>query len=357
MAKSLLMRPSWVALKLCDGNTISATLLAEILFRANVTKYSKNGNPVIVFSFEEWSDNTGLSIGQVRKALKTLAELGLVRSYTKHHPHKGAVLRALHVEIPALVVELNFYLTSGGYKFEKDVLCLSTDGLSDIKLVPSEFPCSVKKLKNTGHGAITMPNAGTPLCAQGTNLPYIYNKDSKKKHVAAKTAATFVSEEGKKESKTEDKNEEGYQGELDAFYPLKKISTMYRLLLDLHEQYLKYHAEKFEKAKAGAFSASDAGKFWLKCQSEYSPWHQKPLAPKDYALLKMMIAEFTEDELKTIISRLFSDWPKFVQCVFDCAQVYQVPNNPDVGFIFYFRKFAAYIYINKLAEYQEYAST
>ncbi len=197
----------WVCLKLCDGDTIAASLLAEILYRSNVTKFNNGKNPVIVYSLEEWADVSGMTINQVRKALVRLDKLSIIRKYNDTHPFKG-VLRALHVELPEEVRELYQYLTSGSYRYEGDTLCLSLDWLSNMKLNVTGWKQSTPECANdsTPECQNTVTSADAPVCAEGTQH-LLYNKESKEKIVSANDAETASPASEKKEVSKEEKKE------------------------------------------------------------------------------------------------------------------------------------------------------
>lgn len=346
MAKSLLMRPSWVCLKLCDSDTISATLLADIIYRSFVTIYKKHDNPVIVYSLEEWADNTGLSINQVRKALKRLALLKIVKAYNKNHPFKN-VLRALHVEVPKGVSDLYHYLTSGGYRYEGDILCLSKDKDSGIKLHVSSWI----KAPHVCANALCTQDAS--ICAEEAHFHIYSNKKNNDKAVSANNAETFILAKKEESKQVEEGMKQGL--DIDIPYSLEIIKTLPSLLIDLHEHYIKYHLTKLPSVNKFDFNAHDAGKLWLhNIQVNYGEYAMKPLSPKEYALLKMMLSQLDKIQVAKLIEKVTANWNKFVKCVSDFQAAWKIPATPDIGFLFYYRQHAIHLFLYKLQSYSDY---
>lgn len=344
MAKSKLMRPSWVCLKLCGGDTISALMLTEILFRANVTKYHDDGCHIIVFSYQEWSDNTGLSVGQVRKALKRLEKLNIIKTYNKKHPHK-AVLRALHVAVVKELWVLWLCLTSDDYNYDGDILYADH---ADIELCLSVAGCS----QYIG-GTPAVPPADISACPEGTNLSIYKNNTKDYLNAAAQSAAEIGKNKIKKEEIIE-KKVGGYEYDIidgdgyDIPDSLKRINNMPVLLDKLFCYNLKYFNDNPITTELFDISC-EATKLWLKLHGEYYGSDIKIDVEMSMALFEMLAVELKAD-LIDLVKKTIPNWGNFTHHVQTNNILGYVPPMPEVEFFYHYRQYAIKYDLSSLQE-------
>lgn len=350
MAKSELMRPSWVSVHLCGSDTIAAIMLIEIMFRANVTKYMNEHNLLIVFSLQEWADNTGLSINQVRKALQRLTALNIIKTYNKKHPHKS-VLRALHVEISESLWEFWYSLTSGGYKFQCDVLSPLADHI--------QFSISV-----AGCGQTIMYSENTPVCVEGTNLS-IYKKKSKNPLIAAAhDCATANGQNQIKEEKNVEKEENEQSNingeEIDDLHDisssLKAIKTLPSLLMALHSHYVNYFWKDLPNQNKLRDDAFNSVVLWVKKTFEYFG-EESIHSPSDKEIGLFILLHYELGEkTPALINNVIADWKKFAENIQAHYPTLKIPDTPDISFFYYFRQYAMSPNILKQSHCQEVAA-
>lgn len=319
--KSLFVRPSWVCIKLIGGDAISAILLEEVFYRSNATIFKNDGNPVVVFSYAEWGNLTGLSINQCRKALGRLSKSGAVKHYNKKHPFKAA-LRALHVEVPAELHELYRQITSLGYRFQDGQLLYEIAGKDKPSLVGIIPP-------QLGGYSESLPN--TPVCAASTP-PTISIKENKQKESAS--SSTTADSWHEPESS------------------LSQVKNLPFLLADLFEHYTR--TTKIAANKKLNFKAAEIAEVWKNAiYAAYGAYASKPLSPKDYGILDFMLQSMGNDMLTKLIQEVIPNWDKFVKCVYDLTPAVTTPKGPDIGFLYYYAQHGVHLYLYKLKSYSK----
>lgn len=343
MAKSELMRPIWVCMKLCDSDTIATGMLGEIMYRSNVTHYTNGDNRVIVFSLREWSDNTGFSVKQVRKALERLKGLNLIKVYNKKHPHK-TVLRALHVEVSHELWELWSCLTSRGYKFDGEILRPKPDYMNFSLSVAK---CGHMEMPDMGHtemsnmGLATMPSDDMAVCPEGAD-PTIYNKKDSNDTImaAAHNCATASGQNQAEVSKKVEKKEGNVENDKkdDDGYEipdsLKVIKTLPALLIALHHHYLKYFWGYSDEVISDDL---DSIKLWIDRAEKLYGEEVTKVRDDTFVGLFILLRKELGDKVPPLIDKVISNWGLFTQHVKKHYGLPKVPQTPTVEFFYYFR--------------------
>ena len=231
LAKTI--RPYWVCMMLCSSHTITAAFLMEIMYRANLTKYKKHGNPLLAYSYEEWSDLLGLSIGQLRKAAEGLQKRNLVKFYNRPHPFKPGVLKALHIEVPKILHDCFVALADGTWGFLDHYLLFKPKQESKFKIdIEYWLSKEVIECDVPPGGQVDASPECTSVDAVGTPNSYIVKEEDKEKIAAQNKAAEKSA-----------KIEENYLKEfkLIEFDEVKDYPTLEHMLSEVISRMVKYH--------------------------------------------------------------------------------------------------------------------
>lgn len=272
------------------GSITSAVLLAQMYNLAKITKHFKEEAPVVIRTHEEWAHVTGMSVGQVKRAIKILRDKKIIATFNAPHKYKTGTMKALHV-----VINRSFFdAFSGGQSV--------ADDLSDVSLE-------------------------TDLYVAGDKLS-LYKGDKKKKITG--DDSSIGSDDLKKDNLGKEEN-----------MKFDKPFSMEELKQQQEKNQFEVKEEDFTLTKDSYNTSNECVKLWRYLFGKYHTQVMcETMTNKRKAHFKSMTKEYGYTPLDRSMKYVLANWLDFVQYVQEVTSRKDVSKMPDVDTFYKFRHHA-----------------